>query len=126
MRLLFASLLFAVAAGATAADSVDQGMINKIIDEALNHSEVPQTAEYLTDRIGGRMTNSPQMRAAEKWTQKQFTGWGLTNVHAEGFDFGRGWSIERIEARMMTPRLVVMHAIPVAWTPATPGTISVA
>jgi hypothetical protein len=45
-------------------------------------------------------------------------------VRAEGFDFGRGWSIERIEVRMLTPRVVALHAIPVAWTPATPGTVS--
>jgi hypothetical protein len=66
------------------------------------------------------------MRAAEKWTQEQFRQWGLANVRAEGFDFGRGWSIERIEARMVTPRVVVMRAIPIAWTPSTPGTVSAA
>src|SRR5262245_54308896 len=72
---------------------VDPVTINRIVDEGLNRSELPQTAAYLTDRIGGRMTNSPQMRLAEKWTQQQFRAWGLQNVHAEGFEFGRGWSI---------------------------------
>jgi carboxypeptidase Q len=123
MRYLVSAVLLAVIGSADAADAVDQPIINRIIDEALNHSELPQTAAYLTDRIGGRMTNSPQMRAAEKWTQEQFRNWGLANVRAEGFDFGRGWSIERIEARMVTPRVVVMHAIPIAWTPSTPGTV---
>ena len=123
MRYLAPVLLIAVVGSASAAEAVDQPMINRIVDEALNHSELPQTAAYLTDRIGGRMTNSPQMRAAEKWTQEKFRGWGLANVRAEGFDFGRGWSIERVEARMVLPRVVVMHAIPVAWTPSTPGTV---
>src|SRR5678816_3300332 len=67
--------------------------MNRIIDQGLNHSQVMQTAEYLMDRIGGRMTNSPQMRQAEAWTQSQFKTWGLKNVHKEGFPFGRGWSI---------------------------------
>jgi hypothetical protein len=123
MRILFVLVLFVIATTARAADVVDHMMINRIIDEELNHSELPTTAAYLTDRIGGRMTNSPQMRAAEKWTQEQFRSWGLSNVRADGFDFGRGWSIERIEARMVTPRVVVMRAIPVAWTPSTPGTV---
>ena len=35
------------------------------------------------------------MREAERWTQAQFRDWGLTNVARKGFDFGRGWSIER-------------------------------
>jgi hypothetical protein len=122
MRYVLAILAFAVAT--TSSAEVDSATNNRIIDEVLNHSELPETAAYLTDRIGGRMTNSPQMRAAEKWTQEQFRGWGLKNVRAEGFDFGRGWSIERIGARMLTPRVLVMQAIPVAWTPSTPGTVS--
>ena len=122
MRYVLAVLASVLAS--TSLAQVDNATINRIIDEELNHSELPLTAEYLTDRIGGRMTNSPQMRAAEQWTQQQFRGWGLKNVHTEGFDFGRGWSIERIEARMVTPRVVVLPAIPVAWTPSTKGTVA--
>jgi hypothetical protein len=122
MRYLLAILAVAFASASNA--QVDNATINRIIDEELNRSELPQTAEYLTDRIGGRMTNSPQMREAERWTQQRFRDWGLKNVRAEGFDFGRGWSIERIEARMITPRVLPMQAIPVAWTPRTNGTVS--
>jgi len=39
--------------------------INRIADAGFNHGEVVETAEYLADRIGGRMTNSPAMRTAE-------------------------------------------------------------
>jgi carboxypeptidase Q len=122
MRYVLATLALAFAS--TSGAQVDNATVSRIIDEALNHSELPQTAAYLTDRIGGRMTNSPAMRAAEQWTQQQFRAFGLKNVHPEGFDFGRGWSIERIEARMVTPRVVVMPAIPVAWTPSTQGTVT--
>ncbi len=106
------------------AQSVDRVAINGIIDQGLNHSEVMQTAAYLTDQIGGRMTNSPQMRQAEQWSQQQFRDWGLSNVRAEGFEFGRGWSIVRSSARMTAPRGIELRAIPVAWTPSTNGTIS--
>ncbi len=109
---------------AAAADSVDYATINRIIDEGFNHSELPQTAEYLTDRIGGRLTNSPQMRAAEKWTQERYQAWGLANIHKEGFDFGRGWSIESFSVRLIAPRALTLRAIPVAWTPSTAGTLS--
>ena len=44
------------------------------------------------------------MREAERWTQQQFKSWGLENVHAEGFDFGRGWWIESSSLRMTAPR----------------------
>jgi hypothetical protein len=76
------------------------------------------------DRIGPRLTNSPQMRQAETWTQAQFRTWGLKNVRKEGFAFGRGWSITSSSVRMVSPRVIQLTAIPVAWTPPTPGTIS--
>jgi carboxypeptidase Q len=124
MRAVLFTLLLSLGASATA--EVDRAMLNRIVDEGMNRSELPQTASFLTDRIGGRLTNSPQMRLAEKWTQEQFRSWGLQNVRAEGFEFGRGWSMERCEVRMLTPRVLQLHAIPVAWTPATQGVLNAA
>jgi hypothetical protein len=105
-----------------AAQQADE--VNRLIDEGMNHSQVMQTAQELTDGIGGRMTNSPQMRQAEAWAAKRFGEWGLSNVHKEGFDFGRGWSIQSSYARMVSPRPIMLTAIPVAWTPGTNGVIS--
>ncbi len=127
MRLTFCAVLALTAgmpaiAPAIAADT--SATTARIIDAGLNHGEVVETIEYLTDRIGGRMTNSPQMRAAETWTQGKFKGWGLSNVHAEPFDFGRGWSIDSVAVRMTAPRVLPLHAIPVAWTPGTGAAVS--
>ncbi|HYJ30782.1 MAG TPA: M20/M25/M40 family metallo-hydrolase [Allosphingosinicella sp.] len=126
MRLfaVLAAAALAAAPAVAAAQTVDRAMINRIIDQGMNHSEVMETAAWLTDRIGGRLTNSPQMRAAEQWTQQRFSGWGLSNVRAEGFEFGRGWSIAGHTSRMVTPRVLNLRSIPVAWTPATEGAIS--
>ena len=118
--LLAASAMLALSPAA----AQDRGAVNKIIDEGTNHSAVMATAQHLTDVIGPRLTNSPAMRRAEAWTQAKFAEWGLKNVHKEGFAFGRGWSIERASVRMLTPRVVQLTAIPIAWTPATNGTIS--
>lgn len=123
-RLLAFVSAAALLATPVAAQSVDRVAVNGIIDQGLNHSEVMQTAAWLTDRIGGRMTNSPQMRQAEAWTQQQLRDWGLSNVRAEGFEFGRGWEVVRSSARMTAPRPLDLRAIPVAWTPGTNGTIS--
>ena len=90
---LLATAALLIAAPATA-QSVDPATVAVLVDQGTNHSEVMTTAEYLADVIGPRMTNSPAMREAEKWTQEKFRGWGLTDVHKEGFDFGRGWWIE--------------------------------
>ncbi len=120
---LAAASILALAAPA-AAQEVSRTELNRILDEGMNRSEVMETAAWLTDRIGGRLTNSPQMRAAEAWAQQRFRALGLSNVRAEGFEFGRGWSIVSSSARMTAPRLKTLTVIPVAWTPGTNGTIS--
>ncbi|MET4665292.1 M20/M25/M40 family metallo-hydrolase [Sphingomonas sp. PvP056] len=103
------------------AQSVDRVAVTRIIDEGMAHSDVMPIAAHLSDVIGPRMTNSPAMRQAEAWTQAKFSEWGLRNVHKEGFDFGRGWSIVSSSVRMLTPRPIALTAIPIAWTPATNG-----
>jgi len=124
MKSLFAAAAAAAVLAVAPAAAADLDMANRINDQAFNHSQVLTTAAHLTDRIGGRLTNSPAMREAERWTQEQFRGWGLANVHTEGFEFGRGWWIEDASVRMTAPRPIRLRAIPVAWTPATSGALS--
>jgi hypothetical protein len=111
-RFLLATALLAAPIAAQ-----DRDATARIIDEGTNHSQVMPTVQQLTDVIGPRMTNSPAMRRAEAWTAAKFAEWGLSDVHKEGFVFGRGWSIERSSVRMVTPRSVQLTAIPIAWTP---------
>ncbi len=123
MRHLLLAATAAVIAMPVAVSAQDN-VTNRIIDEGTNHSQVMPTVQHLTDVIGPRMTNSPAMRVAEKWTADRFAQWGLKNVHKEAFPFGRGWTIERSSVRMTTPRVVQLTAIPIAWTPATQGTLT--
>jgi carboxypeptidase Q len=121
---LSAASMAAAAPPSKAAVTAETITINRISDIGFNHSEVVDTAAYLADEIGGRMTNSPAMRKAEQWTQEKFKSWGLRDVRSEGFDFGRGWWIESSHMRMIAPRPLELHAIPLAWTPATNGVLS--
>jgi hypothetical protein len=122
MRTLALAIGLVFVARATAAQpAVD---LNRIIDQGFNRSQVMATAQHLTDRIGPRLTISPQMRQAEAWTQAQLRAWGLKNVRKEGFGFGRGWSITSSSARMIAPRVIQLTAIPVAWTPPTSGAVT--
>ena len=117
-RLLLAATMFAPMLSVPLAAQDRDAQTARIIDEGTNHSQVMPTVQQLTDVIGPRMTNSPAMRRAEAWTAGKFAEWGLKNVHKEGFPFGRGWSIERSSVRMVTPRVIQLTAIPIAWTPA--------
>lgn len=94
----------------------------RIVDEGTNRSQVMVLAQQMTDVLGPRLTNSPAMRKAEDWAVAEFQRMGLSNVRKDGFDFGRGWSIERSSVRMVTPRPIQLTAIPIAWTPAVNAT----
>lgn len=122
-RILFLAIAASVVAAPASSQSVDRTQVARLIDEGTTHSEVMPIVAQLSDVIGPRMTNSPAMRQAEAWTQAKFIEWGLRNVHKEGLDFGRGWSIASSSVRMLTPRPIALTAIPIAWTPATNGAI---
>src|SRR5262249_17428419 len=85
-------------------EKVDLDAIYRIKDEGLNRSQVMDTASYLTDVYGARLTGSPQIKAAAEWTQKKLNAWELVNVHLEKWGpFGRGWSNEKLAARAISP-----------------------
>jgi carboxypeptidase Q len=120
--LLMAAVIVAPLA-ALAQQPVDLNVVTKIRDEGLNHSQVMDTAWYLTDVIGPRLTNSPAFRRATQWTRDKLAEWGLVDAHLEPFDFGRGWSFSNVDVRMVTPDQAPLLAYPKAWTPGTDGEI---
>src|SRR5579864_3570193 len=61
-----------------AMESADQ----KIAGEVKAHSELMKNLEYLTTEIGPRLTGSPQMQAASKWTLQRFHDYGI-DAHLE-------------------------------------------
>lgn len=98
--------------------------LNEIVDEGLSHSEAMRNASELMDGIGPRLTNSENFDRAAQWAMGKYTAYGLTNVHLEPYAFGLGWNLDSWDARMVEPRGIVMRAIPVAWSPATAGTLT--
>ena len=104
-----------------AADAADLDALGRIRDEGFHRSQVMALVAHLTDSIGPRLTGSPQMKAADDWTQAKFHEWGLANAHLEPWEFGDGWSFSRAEVRMTSPVPAVLAALPKAWTPGTTG-----
>ncbi|MFL6785036.1 MAG: M20/M25/M40 family metallo-hydrolase [Sphingomicrobium sp.] len=113
--LLASSAVVASAAGAATSDT------SRIIDEGMNRSQVMVTSHELMDDIGPRLTNSTNMRKAQDWAIRKLESYGLSNVHREGYDFGRGWDIVNSSVRLVSPRPIELTAIPVAWSPPTKG-----
>jgi carboxypeptidase Q len=126
--LVCAASLLAVSASlpTLAAPDGDNAAIARIIDEGMNRSEAMATASALMDRIGARLTNSENHRKAESWAMEQLRKQGLANVHAEPFEFGLGWNLDSHSLTMVSPRVLPMTGIPVAWSPPTSVTVRAA
>ena len=55
------------------------------------------------------------------WTQETLKAWGMSEVHAEPFQFGRGWTLDKVTVEMVEPRYMPMIGYPKGWSPATAG-----
>ncbi|WP_158828785.1 M28 family metallopeptidase [Mucilaginibacter lacusdianchii] len=123
--LLFAALLATgMSFSAVAQEVVDQAAVQKIREEGLNHSQVMQTAFYITDVAGPRLSNSPGLKRAQEWAVSQFKAWGLSNVKLEPWGkFGKGWEVQKNYAAITVPYYHAIIAIPKAWTPSTNGAV---
>ena len=102
-----------------------KAVIDRIRDEGMNKSQVMQTLSYLTDVIGGRLTNSPNMKRANEWTRDTMAKWGLQNAKLEPWGpFGRGWSLKGFSAQVVEPQVFPVIAYPKAWSPSTKGVVT--
>ncbi len=124
-RFLFAGtlILAAVPTAAVRADATD-AQISQIVDEGLSHSQAMTNASELMDGIGPRLTNSENFDKAAAWALDKFKTYNLTNIREEPYPFGVSWNLDSWTAVMVEPRMVAMRSIPVAWSPATGGTIT--
>ena len=74
---MLAGTLANPAAQAPAPERVDLDAVYRIKDEGLQRSQVMDTAWYLTEVHGPRLTNSPNIRAAADWADGPADEWGL-------------------------------------------------
>jgi hypothetical protein len=123
--ILVLSLLVPVALIAAATETVDYDAVTSIRQEGFHNSQVMEILSELTDRIGPRLTGSPNMKQANEWTRDKLASYGLSDAHLEKWGpFGRGWSEEFTSVRMIAPTTATLFAIPRAWTPSTNGAVT--
>lgn len=95
----------------------------KLRAEGYERSQVAPVFDALTIDIGPRLTASPAHKRAVDWTRERLTAYGLANVQAEPWKFGRGWELERITVEMIEPRYLPLIAYADGWSAATAGEI---
>ena len=95
----------------------------QIFAEIHNHSELMDNLEYLSDRIGPRLTGSPLLKQASDWSVEMFRKYGLTNVHLEAYSIPHAWVRGSAKARIISPAAHPLTLASAAWSPSTKGTV---
>ncbi len=112
-------------AGQSATERIDLAMYQRIMDEGFNRSHIMDYASALADDIGPRLTGSPNMAKANKWTREQFKAMGCSNAHLESWgEFGMGWQQLNTWVRMVSPDTAVFIAQATPWSPSTNGPVT--
>ena len=101
--LLLAALVAKAWAARAGADEANPAATadNQLIGEIRDHSELMANLEYLSDRIGPRMTGTPLLKQANEWTAEMFRKYGLSDVHLESYTIAHAWTRGAAKGRII-------------------------
>ena len=91
------------AAGAQGLAGADADVFARITKEAANSTTVLETAAFLTDVYGPRLTGSPHLRGAGGYVIERLKGWGVAARFDRWGPFGPGWTTDRFVAMAISP-----------------------
>ncbi|MAO65647.1 MAG: peptidase M28 [Balneola sp.] len=118
-RILVSALLLVMTISASVVAQTTDEMVEAIINEANENSQLEWLGHQLTDVIGPRLVGTPQMQHAHDWAVEQFNDWG---IEAENQQFGewRGWERGITHVDLISPRVVSLEGMQLAWSPSSP------
>jgi Zn-dependent M28 family amino/carboxypeptidase len=99
-------------------------MDKKIVEQVkADEKQLKSDLTYLTSQIGPRLTGSPQLDRANHWTEEQFRGLGLANVHLEPWSIANSWTRGPASGRVTSPTAHELTMATFGWSPSTNGTV---
>jgi hypothetical protein len=100
-------------------------MYARIRDEGLSRSHVMDFAFELMDRIGARLSGSPNLDRAVAWAVGRLTQVGLDSVRRDRWgEFGMQWRQRNTWVTLVEPDLASLHATAAPWSPPTRGPVT--
>lgn len=119
-----AVMFFGFAFTLLAQEKIDYQMMQRIRQEGMQNSKIPELMSYICDVYAPRLAASPQYREAAKWAAAKLTEFGLEKAGLESFGIlGRGWEVKKFYAAMTSPQYMPLIAYPKAWTPGLESTL---
>src|ERR1043166_5375674 len=116
--------LFPLVSTAFPQEPVDREMNAKIREEGLKRSKVYETFTHFTEVIGPRLAGTPAHKVAAEYARDRLKEWGLQNPRLEPWEFGRGWSLEKLTIEMIEPRYLPLMGYAEAWSSSMAGEIA--
>ncbi|HWX38046.1 MAG TPA: M20/M25/M40 family metallo-hydrolase [Candidatus Sulfotelmatobacter sp.] len=99
-------------------------MDTKILDQVkAGEADLKANLQFLSDKIGPRLTGSPQLDRASHWTIEQFKALGLSNVHLEPWTIANSWTRGPASGRILSPTEAALTLAAAGWSPATNGPV---
>ncbi|MFT4833213.1 MAG: carboxypeptidase Q [Psychroserpens sp.] len=96
-----------------------QEIVDKIVKEANENSQLEPLAHELMDVIGPRLVGTPQMKKAHDWAVEKYAQWDITAKN-EKWGQWRGWERGITHVDLISPRVVSLSGMQLAWSPSTP------
>ena len=93
-------------------------VVEKMIDEVYNNSQVEKLSHELFDVIGPRLVGTPQMKNAHDWAVNKYESWGIKSYLHE-WGVWRGWERGITHIDMLKPRIRTLAGRQLAWSPST-------
>ena len=97
-----------------------QTVIDKIVQEEANNSQLQKLAHELLDGIGPRLVGTPQMKKANDWAVEKYASWGIT-ARNEQWGEWKGWERGITHIDMLSPRVKSVEGTQLSWSPSTKG-----
>jgi len=113
------AILFLFSGSITFAQSSDP-IVQQIIKEASQNSQLKKLAHELTDGIGPRLVGTPQMKQAHDWAIAKYESWGIP-ARNEKWGEWRGWERGITHIDMIHPRTESLEGMQLAWSASTHG-----
>jgi carboxypeptidase Q len=99
-------------------------MDTKILEQVkADQGELKSSLQYLADRIGPRLTGSPQLDRASHWTMERFKESGLSNVHLEPWTIANGWTRGPATGQVISPTHHMLTLETAGWSAPTKGAL---
>lgn len=124
MKRLFTLLTLLTFCLAPIAQGQDQKtVIDNMIKEANENSQLEELAYELLDKNGPRLVGTPQMNSANEWAVAKYNSWGVSAKNEKWGEW-RGWERGITHVDLIEPRVKTLEAMALAWSAGTNGPVN--